>query len=552
MVYDLHKMTIKGRLAAAVLLLLPVWTASAPAQQISRPRLILVLSIDQMRADYLTRFDDLFTGGFRTLLDRGAVFTNAMYRHASTETGPGHSVILSGRHPSSSGIVGNDWFDPLLGRAVNVVEDPFVGLLGSVGRGASPANFTGFTLGDALKQSSPDSRVVGVSLKDRAAILMAGRLADGAFWFDLTNGHFVTSTYYLDDLPSWLERWNARNVADTYAGQLWTRLLKDESVYETYAGPDDIDGEWDREDTVFPHKIRGNASQSAFYDDLRRTPFSDRLIADVALEALNAYDLGEDASPDILAVGFSGTDYIGHTYGPDSQELMDQMLRLDLLLGEFFGEVDERVGLDRTLIVLTADHGVMPLVEVLDARGVDARRVDPRELLAGVLQELGKHYENPRELLTSFGPGGVYFNRERLRARGIEQKDVEDVVASALMASDDVAAVYTREELAGTAPSDDPYLWLYRNAFFPARSPHLEIRLKPYLYPSSQYAGGTGHGTAYEYDRRVPIIVMGNGIPEGSFPAESGPEDIAPTLGAILGLSYPKEPDARILEEILP
>ena len=505
-----------------------------------------------MRPDYLTRLDDLFQGGIRTLLDHGAVFTNAMYRHAPTETGPGHSVILSGRHPASSGIVGNAWFDPLLGRTVNVIDDPFVGLLGAPGRGASPVNFVGFTLGDALKQSNPESKVIGVSLKDRSAILMAGRLADGAFWYDPGSGAFVTSTYYARELPEWLETWNARKVADGYAGQLWTRLIEDESVYEAYAGPDDIDGEWDREDTVFPHRIRGNASERAFYDDLRRTPFSDRLTADVALQALEAYDLGKDAATDIFAVGLSGGDYVGHTYGPDSQEVMDQLLRLDLLLGELFMQIDRQVGLDRTLIVLTADHGVLPLVEVLQRQGVESRRVNPRTLRERLISALGGRFENPDELLANFGADGVYFDQARLAARGIAQVDVEDVVTAALLASGDVAAVYTREQLAGSAASEDPYLWLYRNAFFPARSPHLAIRLHPYLYASGQYVGGTGHGTPYDYDRRVPIIVMGSGIAPGRFAAESGPEDIAPTLAAILGLDYPKESDARILSEILP
>ena len=217
-----------------------------------RPRLILVLAIDQMRFDYLTRFDDLYAGGLRTLIDNGAVFTNARYRHAATETGPGHSVILSGRHPSSSGIVANAWYDGLLGRTVNVVADPFESPLGGPGASASPVNFVGFTLGDALKQSTPESRVVGVSQKDRSAILMAGRLGDGAYWYETSGGNFITSTYYMDVSPAWLDEWNGRNVADRYARRPWDRLIEDEAVYQRYAGPDAIDGEWDRQDTVFP------------------------------------------------------------------------------------------------------------------------------------------------------------------------------------------------------------------------------------------------------------------------------------------------------------
>jgi predicted AlkP superfamily pyrophosphatase or phosphodiesterase len=533
--------------AICALLVLPVaavvW-ARLP-QDSGRTRLILVLSIDQMRADYLTRFDDLFQGGFRTLIDDGAVFTNAMYRHASTETGPGHSVILSGRHPSSSGIVGNSWFDPLLGRSVNVIEDPFVDLVGAQGRGASPVNFVGYTLGDALKQSSPNSKIVGVSMKDRSAILMAGRLADGAFWYDSRSGHFISSTWYGTDLPEWLGAWNQLDVAATYAGTSWTRLVDDEALYERYAGPDDVEGEGNGPDALFPHTVAGTAG-------LSQTPFADEITADVALEALKGYDLGEDADTDILAIGFSGTDYVGHRYGPDSQEVMDQLLRLDRTLGDFLGEVDRLVGLDRTLIVLTADHGVLPLVEVLQARGVDARRVNPASLQTRVLSALGERYEDPRSLIASFGADGLTFNHQALRARGVSPNEVESVSADALRGMEEVAAVYTRADLAGTRDSEDPYLWLYRNAFFPARSPDLTIRLQPFFYPSGPNTGGTGHGTAYDYDRHVPIVFLGTGIPSRAFDAEAGPEDIAPTLAAMLGLGYPIEPDARILSEILP
>ena len=240
------------------------------------PRLVLVLAIDQMRFDYLTRFDALYKGGLRMLLDRGAVFTNANYRHAATETGPGHSVILTGRHPSHSGIVANDWYDAYLRKSVNVVEDPVQKPLGGAGRSASPANALGFTVGDVLKSNNPESKVVGVSLKDRSAILMGGRRADGAYWYETAGGNFITSTYYMPEAPTWLVAWNKRHLADQYAGKTWTRLLPDAALYERYAGKDAVEGEWDRKDTVFPHAIRGNPPAVSFYDDLRRTPFCRR------------------------------------------------------------------------------------------------------------------------------------------------------------------------------------------------------------------------------------------------------------------------------------
>src|SRR5262245_37809570 len=200
------------------------------------PKLVLVLSVDQMRFDYLTRFNDLYKGGLRRLLDQGAVFTNAKYRHANTETGPGHSVILSGRHASHSGIVANSWYDPLLKKSINVVDDPVQLPVGGNGRSASPTNFIGFTVGDVLKRQSPESKVVGVSMKDRSAILMGGRRADASYWFENECGNFITSTYYMAVAPEWLKEWNARKFADQFAGKLWDRLLPDPPMYEKLAG----------------------------------------------------------------------------------------------------------------------------------------------------------------------------------------------------------------------------------------------------------------------------------------------------------------------------
>lgn len=350
--------------------------ASEPAPR-PKPRLVLFVSVDQMRFDYLTRFAPLFKDGFKTLLARGAVFSEAYYRHANTETGPGHSVLLSGRHASASGIVANAWYDRLRHASVNVVDDPVQAPVGGQGRAASPANFLGVSVGDLLKKISPDSRVFGVSLKDRAAVLMGGRRADGAFWYDASSGRFMTSTYYVKRAPEWLDTWNGERQADAFFGKLWTRLLPDEAVYRRYAGEDAVVGEGDGQNDIFPHAIPGAAQSSLFYDELRRTPFADELTLDVALRVVDAYGLGRGSATDLLAVGFSATDVIGHTYGADSQEILDQLLRLDGLLGRLFREADARVGPGHTLIGLSADHGSMPLVEVLKARGIDARRAAP-------------------------------------------------------------------------------------------------------------------------------------------------------------------------------
>ena len=535
--------------ALAAVAALRLWPAHE-ARATGGPRLVLFISVDQMRYDYLTRFAPLYHAGLRTLLDHGAVFSNALYAHANTETGPGHSVLLSGRSPDHSGIIANEWYDTLLKKDVNVVEDPTVAPLGGTGYGASPANFTGFTLGDMLKRRTPLSRVVGISLKDRAAILTAGPRADAAYWFDSTVGVFVSSTYYMAALPGWLTRWNARRVADSPEWRVWTRLLPDEALYRQYAGPDDVKGEWDGVDTVFPHHVRAAPPSPKFYDDLRRTPFGDEMLLDAALEAMAGHQLGADEDPDVLTVGFSSPDIIGHTYGPDSQEVMDEYLRLDLVLGRLLDEVDRRVGRDRVLVGLSADHGVLPLVENLQARGVAARRVRPEEIRDPVARALEARYGLGNGLIARFLEPHFYLDLEAMARRGLPRHEVEEVAEQALLETGLVQNVYTNARLLGDRPPDDPFFDLVRRSFFQPRSPHLIVVLKPWTYVGAR-AGGTGHGTPHEYDRHVPIIFFGPGVRPGTYAAACGPEDIAPTLAALLHLDYPLQDADRVLAEAL-
>jgi predicted AlkP superfamily pyrophosphatase or phosphodiesterase len=520
-------------------------------QTFQRPKLLLVLSIDQMKFEYLGRFGDLFKGGFRRLLDHGAVFTDAKYRHANTETGPGHAVILSGRHASHSGIVANSWYDPLLRKSVNVVDDPVQSPVGGNGRRASPANFLGFTVGDLLKSESLSSKVIGVSLKDRSAILMGGRRADAAYWYENENGAFITSSYYMRTAPDWLKRWNERKHVDQFAGKKWERLLADTSLYERRAGPDAVEGEWDRKDIVFPHMVRYRPPDMEFYDDFRRTPFADEMTLQVAFEAMRAHDLGTDGATDILAIGFSATDIIGHTYGGDSQEIMDQLLRLDLTLQRLFDEIDRRIGLANTWVVLSADHGSMPLVELLQARGLGAKRVSAKALSAKVNETLRKKFPNAPRLIANYDAPHFYLDEKAVSQSGLKRSEVEACVVQALMASGSFESAYTHEQILNPDLQDDPHLFLIRNSFFQPRSAHIIATPRPYVYISDN-VGGTGHGTPHDYDRHIPVIFMGAPIKPGRYPEPCGPEDIAPTLADLLLLkSFQKEEDARILREMI-
>jgi predicted AlkP superfamily pyrophosphatase or phosphodiesterase len=525
------------------------YAQSKPATTPTTPRLVLVISVDQMRFDYLDRFEPLYKAGFRQLIDRGAIFTNANYRHAATETGPGHSVLLTGSHPSHSGIVGNDWWDPYLGKVINVIDDPVQGTLGGQGRASSPANLLTFTVGDVLKSRSPRSRIVGVGLKDRSAILMGGRRADAAYWFENDGGNFVSSTYYMDAAPAWLTDWNRKRSVDRFVTRVWNRLVDDAALYDKYAGKDAVEGERDRKDIVFPHPFVAKPPQSDYYVELRRSPFADEALLDFALEVMKQHELGKDADTDILAIGFAATDGIGHSWGPDSHELMDQMLRLDGAIGRLLAQVDSSVGLANTLVVVSSDHGSRTLVEISQEKGVAARRVAPKVLQTAMQAALDKRFPAIKGLVSHFAID-VYLNEDVVRRNNLDLNDVEKTAIEGLMSTGLIERIYTHDDLRGTGDPSDPFFQLFKNAFFAPRSPHLNVLLKRDIYVNSA-AGGTSHGSAYDFDRHVPIVFMGSAIKPGRYTEESGPEDIAPTIAHLLGLTFPRELDARVLVEML-
>jgi predicted AlkP superfamily pyrophosphatase or phosphodiesterase len=311
-----------------------------------------------------------------------------------------------------------------------------------------------------------------------------------------------------------------------------------------------VKGEYDNVDIVFPHRSSQAPRSPGYYDDLRRTPFGDQILLDAALAAMTAHRLGADDDTDLFAVGFSSSDVVGHTYGMDSQEEMDEYLRLDLTLGRLFEEIDRRVGLDRVIIGLSADHGSMPLVENLVARGMPARRVRTAEIQDPVTRALEARFGAQNGLVARYSPPDFYLDLETVARRGWARRDVEAVVEKALLETGLVERAYTAERLLGDPPKGDPYFALVRRSFFEPRSPQVIVVLKEGFYLSDR-PGGTGHGTVYEYDRHVPVVFMGASVKPGTYPASCGPEDIAPTLAALLHLDYPLQDADRVLKEMM-
>ena len=540
-----------ARLGLGILCVLALVGLTCAKDAPSVPRLIVVIVVDQMRYDYLTRFQDLYQGGFRTLLDKGAVFTEARYRHALTLTAPGHAAIMTGRHPATSGITSNQWFDPDLNAIRTAVADPDYRAVGGPGSGASPRSLLVDTFGDRLKQKNPAGRVVAVSIKDRSAILMAGRDADAAYWYSAACRCFVTSSYFMEQPPDWLTAFNHLNLPDRFQGKLWERLLDDPAVYEKYSRADRFEHEFDGRRVVFPHVLNGAEAPSDMSPNARRSPFGDQLLLEAALAAMEGHELGSDDAPDLLAVGFSAPDYVGHVFGPFSQEAMDLYLRLDRALGRLFTELDERVGPDRTLIVLTSDHGAAPVVEEAKKQGLPAKTIPASALPDAVTAAFSKRAPFIGDALAFFDAPHFFLDFPKLEGRGVARREAEEIAREALLITDSVAAVYTHRDMLGGAQGDDPFRQLYRNSFFEPRSPHLMVRLREHHYIKASQ-GATGHGTPHNYDRHIPIIFFGRQIPPGRYAQACGPEDIAPTLATLLGVPLPPMVDARLLTEILP
>jgi predicted AlkP superfamily pyrophosphatase or phosphodiesterase len=498
--------------------------SALPGPAPERPRLVLLVAVDQLRWDYLVRFREGFRGGFARLLAGGAVFTNAQLEHYPTVTAVGHAVMLSGAPPAASGIVGNDWYDRQLGRNVTSVEDAATALLGAEGTGSSPHRLLVSTLGDELKLAGRGSRVVGLSLKDRSAILMAGRMADAAYWWHTPSGRFVSSTYYRPRLPEWVEEFNRRRPADAYASREWRaegsatllRRLPDAAGPELYAG-------------VF-------ASE-----------FGNELLGAFALAALEGEDLGRPGSTDVLALSFSSNDSVGHAHGPDSEAVEQVTLATDRVLGELLDAVERRLGAGHTLVVLTSDHGVAPVPEQAAARRLSAGRMRTADIVDRV--EAG--------LAAAFGPGrwiagtagsALYLDHALIEARGLDPAQVRHVAARATWSVPRVARVYTREQLlAGDVPRD-PWSARVQRSYHPHRSGDVEILLEPYWIRSPQ---GTTHGSPYSYDAHVPLVLSGPWFRPGLHQRAVALDDLAPTLATLLEVEMPSGSAGRVLVEAL-
>lgn len=534
---------------------LPAFSAGTAPEP---PRLVVVIVVDQFSAEVFDRLDSLYVGGLETFSKEGVRYRNAEHDHAITHTGPGHFVLMSGRHPGPGGVPANDYYDRTLKRIVYCVEDPAAASTSSREHDVSYRNIPATALGDWMKKANPQSKVYSVAGKDRSAILLGGKHPDAAFWFDPRTARFTTNAYYADDLPSFAPYQSVQVRAMKFFNRAWDRLLPDKNLYEKFAGPDDAPGEGllsDREDSpVFPHVLRTQAGlpDSEWYGRIMNYPWMDILTLNFARDVVEAGGLGLDSAPDMLCVSLSAFDYIGHVFGPNSQEVMDAAMRLDRAIGSFRNDLISRLGRDQVLFVLTSDHGAQPLVEWAQAHGTASVRCngEVKKFRDKVFGAFEKKYPNAEKLFLFRGQENIYFDHADLAARGIALREVCDLVRGEAKSETWIAEVFDREQL--LSPKNLGVIGeRVKHSFNPEKGPDIFLIPKPYFYTVGGERGraGTSHGTPYTYDSRVPLIFLWSRLEPKTVDRPVRTVDLAPTLAEILNVPAPKNIDGQPLEE---
>jgi predicted AlkP superfamily pyrophosphatase or phosphodiesterase len=509
-----------------------VGTATTPAvssaESGARPRLVVMIVVDQFREPYLERYGESFTGGLRRLLDQGRLYTRATHDHAVTETAVGHATLSTGSYPMHHGIVANEWTERTSAGLVEVsnVGDSTEHIVGFPGfAGVSPHHLMRSGLADWIAAANPASQVASVSAKDRGAILPAAHAKGQVYWFDARAGRFVTSTYYRDRYPAWANDFTTRVLARYMRDSVWVSRIPAAAL--ALASADSVPWEGDGVHTGFPHRFAPDGRPGRFWDWFAGTPMLDAATLDYASTMVTSLSLGRDEAPDLLNVSLSQTDRIGHSYGPLSREELDNLLRLDRELGDFFAFLDRTVGTGRWVVGLSADHGSLVAPETPWPGEQSGRRATPEEKAA---------LKAVRDTVASMSGDA----------------EASAGAAAALRKLPFVADVYTHAQLTNGSPADS-FAVLERRALYPGRfaadfSPSgVEVR---YAEGWTTNVRGTSHGTPYWYDRHVPLLFMGPGMPAGRDSTRAATVDFAPTLARVVGVPVPPDVDGHPLEAV--
>jgi predicted AlkP superfamily pyrophosphatase or phosphodiesterase len=530
-------------LAVALLSRCALIVTGTPASEQSpwggrKPKLVVILVIDQLRYDYLERFrPQLVEGGFKRLLS-GANFVNCRYDYAVAFTCPGHASLFTGAYPNVHGVIGNEWFDASRGRKVYCVEDSDTKQVGgNTGPGYSPRNLIGSTIGDELRIASGfQSKVIAISLKDRAAVMPGGHTANAAYWYDGESGQFVSSSYYMPELPAWVSRFNSTQPAKAYCGKPWQALSETPQVGGKMLSQVHLD----------PGQPCPNRDFLAW---LRNSPFMNAIELGFASQAVKNEGLGQGPATDLLAISLSVNDSIGHAFGPYSDEVADTTLRTDRDLANFLVELDKTIGLDNVWIALSADHGAAPTPKFIKQYHLGLGNAVTSAVRDAVEKALSQSY-GPGQWVEDITSFCITLNKTTLEKHQTEESKVGTVVAEAAALVPGVSAAFTRTQLLTGALPRSPLGRKAANSFHSHRSGDVFLILDPYALPVGGETGST-HGAPWTYDTQVPLVLWGNAFKPGIYATPCEPIDLAPTLAVALGLTQPSGAQGRPLTAAL-
>ncbi len=550
----LQKKILSLSIILAVGLLLAECTSKShekTGERKKQPKLVVGIVVDQMRYDFLYRYWNKYgKGGFKRLLREGYLCANTNINYVPTYTGPGHTAIYTGTTPSVNGIVANEWFDRETGKSVYCVSDEKYNTVGSLSKKEgqmSPENMLSSTITDELRLSDNfGSKVIGISLKDRAAILPAGHSANAAYWYDGKTGNWVTSTYYMDSLPAWVSKFNAQRQPVKFLNQKWETILPLNQYTESTKDNSEFEEPYKGETLpVFPYdlwKISANG-----YDLIRETPFGDTYTKNFMEEAIKQEKMGKGDFTDFIAVNLASTDYVGHRFGPNSVEIEDTYIRLDKDIEELLDFLDDYIGKDKVLVFLTADHGVVQNPGYLKSKGLPGGFFNESYIKDTLAETLKKTYHCD-SLISDYENQQVYLNEKLLRDKNIPLKEISMRITDLVKTYPGVASAISSSDL-GTKSYTEGQFSLVQRGFYEQRSGDVAIVLKP-----GWIAGGprgTTHGSGYPYDTHIPLIFYGWKIKPGTTNAAVSVTDIAPTLAAFLQIQPPSGCTGKPIVELV-
>lgn len=518
--------------------------------------LIVVMVVDQLRGDYLTRWQELFEkGGFRRLTEEGAWFQNCNYPFTGTVTGSGHASIATGTDPSRHGVISNGWYDrssestvycATLPSRFQIPPSPNAKTRSGGGSG-TPERLIGSTLSDAWHQASRNrSRIVALSSKDRGAVFLGGHFADVCCWYESSTGNFVTSNFYANQLPAWVDAFNKKHSVDLWFGKTWD-YCQPQIDYQRYSGPPEAPGRATpaKMGRSFPHPLTGGLEKpgKSYYDAVYTSPMGNDLLIGLARRAIEADELGHHELPDLLFLSLSANDAVGHAFGPDSPEVLDITLRTDHLIHEFLDYLDQKVGKNRYTLILSADHGVCPLPEVSRQNGhPEAMRINEVKLKAEAQEYLISYFGNIASGIApidQFVDDDIYLNRNWLKALRRPVSEVQHVLADWVSRQKGILKAYTATELNAPMPASDPLGRMVQLSYHPANAGDVLVVPQPYCYFARDSLTGTTHGSPHPYDTHVPLLVYGPNVKPGIRQDLVRPQAVAPIMAHILGIQPP-------------